>query len=102
MAGAELGPHDIPKLLEILQNALNPNTEIQKSAEAVLQSLGQTPGFSACLAVRSISDIVSHLPFFITLRHNYLEGPCTCRQKRLPNNWRSLLTRCNPRAGDNC
>jgi hypothetical protein len=54
MAGGELGPQDIPKLLECLQNALNPRGEVQKAAEASLESLEQTPGFCACLAVRLV------------------------------------------------
>ncbi|EFJ44088.1 hypothetical protein VOLCADRAFT_95713 [Volvox carteri f. nagariensis] len=45
-----LSQQDYNSLLSCLLNALNPNPEVQKQAEAYLQSLDSRPGFSSALA----------------------------------------------------
>ena len=46
-----LTQQDFASLLSCLQNALNQNPEVQKQAEAYIQSLDSRAGFSSALAV---------------------------------------------------
>lgn len=50
-----LGPGDLQGVFECLKGCLSQDIQVQKQAEAALNSLGTRPGFCSCLAV---SDIV--------------------------------------------
>ena len=51
MEAPPLGPGDLQVVFECLKGGLSQDLQVQKQAEAALNSLGTRPGFCSCLAV---------------------------------------------------